>query len=757
MRKESGFSFHLVGEKSSLPMDMLTAVLLYFGLAACLWRGLGLVGTGCSPLPLFAAGTAYCAVACRLPRKALWLQIAAAIVLVVYTLVVSRYIIVGWNITMNAVFETLEQRLGYIFPRYEVTAAAGAPAVWAGFFLALPMVLLGLFSARIVCGGRLWRAMLVGILMVLLSAGIAGLYPPDWQWGLLTAGLAFLCVQQMLKRGAAARGTIPMLAQLLLVGVLFLLCAAAALLWNGGGVERAQENRHTAAHQIHKFWYEEAEPVLPEGDFRSLEDFSPEEAAALFITMEEPQELYLRGYVGERYTGSGWSSLLPEQRADYATLFSWLHGRGFYGQAQYAQLCKALGEDMDGGSLSVTVEGACTGWRYAPYNLAEAGADPRRIGDADLPADAAKGETDYVLPMSGTSIGDYERLADKLTAARRSGDKAAIDYLTSENAYRDFVYGCYTEVPEETRQAIAQVLAGLDLPEEGRISFQDAQLVVRTYLSSVVTYSEQPAAIPAGEDFVSGFLLDTKEGYSVHYATAAAMMFRYLGIPARYVEGWYIPAEAVEDIAPGETAEIGQSFAHAWVEVYRDGVGFVPFEITPPYTEPMEQSNRIQGGSGGAEIPPEEEEAEKLTPQEILLIALLILLLVLLALLSAATVRRVLKRRRLLAMLTAEDPSEAVSNMTTYAVRLLGYMGVHYENGSLAALKPKIQERIGEEAGAQFETVLALQRQALFSREGVEESAREIAGAFLDRICAELKRDTGWKKKLRLRWIECVI
>ena len=757
MGKKSGFSFLPVGRGNSLPADMLTAALLYLGLAACLWTGLGLGETGCSPLPLYTAGLAYCVTACRLPRKAIWLQAAAAVALAVYTLLVSRYIISGWNVTMNAIFEMLERRLGYIFPRYEVTAAAGTPAIWAGFFLALPAVLLGLFSARTVYGGRFWRGILAGGLIALAGAGFAGLYPPDWRWGFLAAGVAVLCIQQVLKRSSATRKARPMLTQILLVMLLTLLCATLALLWNGGGAEHAQENRRTAERQIHRLWYEEAEPVLPEGDFRNLGDFSPGEGAALRITMDDPQELYLRGYVGERYTGNGWSSLLPEQRADYATLFSWLHGRGFYGQSQYAQLCKALGEDMEGGSLSVIVEGACTGWRYAPYNLIEADADPRRIGDANLPADAAHGETDYVFSMSGTLIEEYERLVDKLSAARQSNSPAAIAYLTSENAYRDFVYSCYLEVPEEAYQAIAQVLAGLDLPEEGRVSFQDAQLVVRAYLSSVVTYNEQPAAIPGGEDFVSGFLLDTKEGYSVHYATAAALMFRYLGIPARYVEGWYIPAEAAEGLSPGEAVEIDQSFAHAWVEIYRDGVGFVPFEITPPYTEPMEQSNTVQGGSGGAEIPPEEDVPEPLTAREILLFSLLTLLLVLILLLTAVVVRRALKRRRLLAMLSAKEPSEAVSNMTTHAVRLLGYMGIPYEGGSLSPLKPKIQEKISEEAGAQYEAVLALQRQALFSREGVTEPARETAEAFLQCVYAELKRRTNWRERQRLRWIDCII
>lgn len=45
--------------------------------------------------------------------------------------------------------------------------------------------------------------------------------------------------------------------------------------------------------------------------------------------------------------------------------------------------------------------------------------------------------------------------------------------------------------------------------------------------------------VGSGVDFVLNFLDGTRKGYSVHYATAAAMMFRYYGIPARYVEGFW--------------------------------------------------------------------------------------------------------------------------------------------------------------------------------------------------------------------------
>ena len=60
-------------------------------------------------------------------------------------------------------------------------------------------------------------------------------------------------------------------------------------------------------------------------------------------------------------------------------------------------------------------------------------------------------------------------------------------------------------------------------------------------------------------------------------------MFRYFGIPARYVEGYIITPEDANSAKSGEPIAVTGENAHAWAEYYRDGVGWIPFEATPPY------------------------------------------------------------------------------------------------------------------------------------------------------------------------------
>lgn len=89
-------------------------------------------------------------------------------------------------------------------------------------------------------------------------------------------------------------------------------------------------------------------------------------------------------------------------------------------------------------------------------------------------------------------------------------------------------------------------------------------------------------ALPEGEDFIEHFLYDTQEGYSMHFAAAATMMFRMYGIPARYVVGYVAPKELFSRNADGTyTAVLEDDNAHAWTEIYQPFLGWVPVEVTP--------------------------------------------------------------------------------------------------------------------------------------------------------------------------------
>lgn len=131
----------------------------------------------------------------------------------------------------------------------------------------------------------------------------------------------------------------------------------------------------------------------------------------------------------------------------------------------------------------------------------------------------------------------------------------------------------YTQLPDSTRAAMYSLAL-----EKGMLAYDDvyttAQAVAEFYRTNGV-YTLTPELVPDGEDFAVWFTTESMHGYCVHYATAATAMLRALNIPARYVTGYHV------DAVGGEDTSVTGLDAHAWVEYYLNGFGWVPLEVTP--------------------------------------------------------------------------------------------------------------------------------------------------------------------------------
>jgi len=96
-------------------------------------------------------------------------------------------------------------------------------------------------------------------------------------------------------------------------------------------------------------------------------------------------------------------------------------------------------------------------------------------------------------------------------------------------------------------------------------------------LHATTSYDLYAPAVPSGEDYVAWFLNEQKTGCCMHYATAATLLLRMLGVPARYVSGYVV------NIPDSGFAAVPDRQAHAWIEVYLDGLGWYPVEVTPGF------------------------------------------------------------------------------------------------------------------------------------------------------------------------------
>lgn len=112
---------------------------------------------------------------------------------------------------------------------------------------------------------------------------------------------------------------------------------------------------------------------------------------------------------------------------------------------------------------------------------------------------------------------------------------------------------------------------------------------VKNFLQSNYSYTLSPGKIPEDKDFFEYFFNESKEGYCTYFATAATLMFRAYGIPARYVEGYAVPFDRIisstyETNKDRYIVEVKDSDAHAWTQVYLYGIGWVNVDATPAGT-----------------------------------------------------------------------------------------------------------------------------------------------------------------------------
>lgn len=128
--------------------------------------------------------------------------------------------------------------------------------------------------------------------------------------------------------------------------------------------------------------------------------------------------------------------------------------------------------------------------------------------------------------------------------------------------------------------------------------------LIRYTLQQRCSYQLYLDEIPKGRDPIEYFLNESHQGYCVHFASAAALMLQRLGIPARYCTGYIVKRSAFQHVSRGVyEAEVLDRNAHAWVEIYMPGYGWIPYEMTPGY------------GNEQAELPTEQKNMEQLKGQ----------------------------------------------------------------------------------------------------------------------------------------------
>jgi transglutaminase-like putative cysteine protease len=131
----------------------------------------------------------------------------------------------------------------------------------------------------------------------------------------------------------------------------------------------------------------------------------------------------------------------------------------------------------------------------------------------------------------------------------------------------------YLQLPEDLPDRVVQLAEQITA---GTATSVDAALAIETWLRANTEYDLGIPADPPGVDAVDHFLFESHRGFCEHIASAMVVLLRAVGIPARFVTGF----------GPGDRNpftgywDVRASDAHAWVEVYYAGAGWIAHDPT---------------------------------------------------------------------------------------------------------------------------------------------------------------------------------
>ncbi len=517
--------------------------------------------------------------------------------------------------------------------------------------------------------------------------------------------------------------------------------------------------------------YGGTETGLYDGKMYEAGNLERSDETMLEVKMTSPESYYLRGFVGGTYENSRWFPLGSENLYKSADMFYWLHKDGFYGFSQLSEVAAIEDEVLEPGEMSVKNINASRKYVYMPYELVDSELmDSKAVGDERVKTGKLTGEREYTFSLTKNQVKRYQSLSAALIESEAEGKTQ--NYITDESYYNDFVYDNYTSMPPEIASLLSEYLGEYVVPDgETHFDYQMAKQNIMFFMTDKMEYSEEQDKTGKDIDFILNFLEGSKKGYDIHFASAAAMMFRYYGIPARYVEGYIITKNDVNGLAPDSTLALDGTHAHAWVEYYHDGIGWLPFEVTPAYLDTMESPDVLQDISallgqdqGEDKELEEEEEKEPQTEdgiQSFLIKYKMLIILTILGLIVAGLVVLFImwlarERKKVAARIASfddEDVSKGICNIFSYTIDLLTAWGLQPSSGYLKEQTPEICRLIEEDISNEYADVVEIRQEAKYSHHKMTEDDRMTVKSFMYKIREKMWRDSGFIQRLKYKYM----
>ncbi len=316
------------------------------------------------------------------------------------------------------------------------------------------------------------------------------------------------------------------------------------------------------------------------------------------------QNIYLRGFCGDKYENGSWikdtnglKGMCHEAGLNYEAVNRDIVYRTIDRIAQTNRSSNFF-ESSAICSMGISELGKTSTKVYAPYYAKAVTEDIKLDGEI-----FAKKNTITQVEFVQWNQEAFEFLG-------KAGDR-----YEWETLYENYVKERYLFISKE--MPVVDELAAIieaqfleEYTEEQRKDFSQNETrlikaeLTAAWLNENTTYSLILPVLAEGEDPIEYFLGTSRSGYCMHYAGAAAMLLRNMGVPARYASGYFVPADDFYKTDAGYKAAVLDEQRHAWVEIYLDEIGWIPVEVTKSY--PVIETTETL-----LEALPQEEKAEQ--------------------------------------------------------------------------------------------------------------------------------------------------
>ena len=677
------------------------------------------------------------------------------VLLLITTLIIHRDFGEGLRALMQRISMTMTESQGRIHDNFIEDQASKIGVHFLTLMLAIAVFELVLLSIR-------KAAFYTFIALVIVEICLAGL-------GIFTVSASFAASIVLLISGAMLAGnsgTLKIsggraLASSVVATVLILLLAIAPFISSDVlPIKAAGKTNDAIKSAMHRKIYGGTK-VLARGNLSSIGEFEPNKRVQLDITMSKAEPMYLRGFVGEYLDGNKWVNLRGTGLSEARDKFYWLRQNGVYGESLLAKNNLEINGKDNIGELSIKLVNADRKNLYLPYSFLQEKKGmymDSRIGDSVIEANSKETKS-YKLSYSEGSVKEAYVNQKKLVSS--AGEQA--DLVNMESVYRDFAHKNYLEISASNKKTLKKLLG-----DSKKLSTSEAKLKIVDFVNKNLKYDDSTSS--SGEsDELGYFLTNSRVGKSELYASAATQMLRYYGVPARYVEGYVITEKMIADGSPDDkdsvskpaSVTVTEESAHAWCEYYLDGVGWVPFDVTPKYrgeikfTKTDDALKSELGGGKGAEgsssDSSEKDEENKDTNQDIenpinsqtlvftyaKLLVLLGILLAILILIIIIAIRRY-RLRRFLRSLKTDNARIAVKKSFSYSIYLVSQKVDSFDTSFIKESVSEIKEAFPNSAGLLFEAIAVNDRAVYASDdEVIGEDDRELMLNFNESVSKE--------------------